>query len=116
MEKTRILLQDLVEKAETYTKSSIEVTKLRVVKTTADMTGVLISHVVLLVVLTSALLLLNVGISLYIGECIGSFSLGFLLVSAFYFIVAVLVYFFLQGVIHAPVARYVIRKLLNQPK
>jgi hypothetical protein len=116
MEKTRILLQDLVEKAETYTKSSIEITKLRVVKTTADMAGALISHVVLLVVLTSALLLLNVGVSLYVGECIGSISKGFLLVSVFYLIIAILTFFFLQRIIHAPVARYVIRKLLNQHK
>jgi sterol desaturase/sphingolipid hydroxylase (fatty acid hydroxylase superfamily) len=116
MEKTRSLLQEMVDRSEDYARSSIEVTKLRVVKTTADMAGVLISRVVLLVVLTSALVMLNVGMSLLIGKWIENIPVGFLIVSAFYFLLAIFVFYFLQGIIHTPIAGYVIRKMLNRPK
>jgi Putative Actinobacterial Holin-X, holin superfamily III len=116
MEKTRSLLKDMVDKSEDYARSSMELTKLRVVKTTADLAGALISHVILLVVLLLALLMLNVGLALVIGEWLGNVSCGFLLVSAFYFVAAILVFFFLKKIIHAPAARYVIEKMLNRPK
>ena len=113
MEKARGLLQDLVDKAEIYATSTLEVAKLKAVKTTAEVTGIVISHVVLLVVLSSCLLMLNIGLSIWIGELMGAMHLGFLIVSGFYLLVALAVYFLLQRVIHEPITKYIIRKFLN---
>ena len=103
----------LYEKAKEYTETSIELYKLNAIDTTADVISSLVSRIVLLIVVSLFTLFVNIAISLFIGEQMGSSYLGFLFVSAFYLIIAIIVQVFNYKLIKKPISNLVIGKLLN---
>lgn len=103
----------LYEKAKEYTETSIELYKLNAINTTADVVSSLVSRIVLLIVVSLFTLFVNIAISLFIGEQLGSSYLGFLFVSGFYLTVAIIVQVFNYKLIKKPISNLVIGKLLN---
>tara|TARA_R110002167_G_scaffold341691_2_gene550168 strand:+ start:1374 stop:1766 length:393 start_codon:yes stop_codon:yes gene_type:complete len=103
----------LYNKAKEYTETSIELYKLNAIDTTADVISSLVSRIVLLIVVSLFTLFVNIAISLFIGEQMGSSYLGFLFVSAFYLIIAIIVQVFNYKLIKKPISNLVIGKLLN---
>jgi hypothetical protein len=57
-------------------------------------------------------LFLNIGLGLYIGELLGQYYLGFLIVSVFYLVVAIVLYAFKVKFIETPLSNIIITKLL----
>ena len=103
----------LYNKAKEYTETSIELYKLNAIDTTADVISSLVSRIVLLIVVSLFTFFVNIAISLFIGEQMGSSYLGFLFVSAFYLIIAIIVQVFNYKLIKKPISNLVIGKLLN---
>ena len=106
-------VETLYDKAKEYTETSIELYKLNAIDTTADVVSSLVSRIVMLIVVSLFTLFVNIAISLFIGEQLGSSYLGFLFVSAFYLIITILVHVFNYKLIKKPISNLVISKLLN---
>ncbi|MBU3821815.1 hypothetical protein KO566_07060 [Flavobacteriaceae bacterium XHP0103] len=108
--------ETLYNKAKQYTESSIELYKLQAIGKTADVVSSLVSRLALFTIVSLFTLFVNIAISLFIGKQMGAYYLGFLIVSCFYLILAVLVYFFNKTLIKTPITNLVIEKLLNPRK
>ncbi|WP_338357027.1 hypothetical protein [Yeosuana marina] len=103
----------LYEKVKEYTETSLELYKLNAIDITADVVSSLVSRIALVLVFSLFTLFVNIGISLLIGNLIGSYYLGFLIVSGFYLIITILIYFFSNKYIKIPITNLVIAKLLK---
>ncbi|WP_339917399.1 hypothetical protein [Yeosuana marina] len=103
----------LYEKVKEYTETSLELYKLNAIDITADVVSSLVSRIALVLVFYLFTLFVNIGISLLIGNLIGSYYLGFLIVSGFYLIITILVYFFSNKFIKIPITNLLIAKLLK---
>lgn len=112
MEYTLSLIEPLLEKAEKFSKTSIELLKLKSVYKTSDIASTLISRLLLIVIILFFLLSLNVGIALWLGDLLGKNYYGFLLVASFYGLLGI-VLFFLHPTIKASVNNSIIIKLLK---
>lgn len=109
-------LEHLYGKAKQYTESSIELYKLQAIGKTADIVSSLVSRLVLFIIISLFTLFVNIAISLFIGNQLGAYYLGFLIVSCFYLIIGLLLYIFNDKLIKTPTTNLVIEKLLNPRK
>jgi phage-related holin len=107
-------IETLYNKAKEYTETSVELYKLNAIEKTANVVSSLTSRMALVLVVSIFTLFVNIALSLFIGEQLNSNYLGFLIVSLFYLITAILIYFFKDKYIEVPISNIVISKLLQQ--
>ena len=107
-------IETLYNKAKDYTETNIELYKLNAIDKTATIVSSLTSRMALVLVVSIFTLFVNIALSLFIGEQLNSPALGFLIVSLFYLITAILIYFFKEKYIEMPISNMVITKLLQQ--
>ncbi|WP_100616037.1 phage holin family protein [Confluentibacter citreus] len=113
METTAKHIELLYDKVKEYTETSIELYKLNAIDVTADVVSSLVSRIAVALVFSLFTLFVNIAISLLIGKLLGAYYLGFLIVSGFYLIIALIIYFFNDTLIKAPITNLIISKLLR---
>lgn len=113
METTASLIEELVEKAETYSKTTYELAKLKSLETTTTVATSLVARLSVIVMLTLFALVLNIGIALWLGELLGKTYYGFFIVAAFYLITAIVLHFFLLRWIKKPMSDLIITQALQ---
>ncbi len=106
----------LYEKAKKYTETSAELLALNAVDKTADVLSSLTSRVIIVMFFAMFTLFINVGLSLFIGNLLNEYYLGFFIISAFYLVVALVLYVFKDKFIKTPVTNLIILKLLKSKK
>lgn len=109
--KNKDLLFDKVEK---YANTSIDILKLNAVEKSADVLSSLTSSIVVFIIFAMFTLFVNIGVSLFIGKMLEEYYLGFLIVSIFYLIVGLLVYYNRTKLMKTPLSNMIIVKLLNK--
>lgn len=103
----------LYEKAKKYTETSAELLALKTVDKSADVLSSLITVVLIVIVVAMFTLFINVGLSLFIGTLLNEYYLGFIIISAFYLVLALVLYLFKDKFIKIPVTNLIIVKLLK---
>lgn len=106
-------IEILFEKVEDYTRTTVELAKLKVIDTSADVTSSLISRLTVAIVFAMFLLLLNFGLSFWIGELLGNFYFGFFIMAALYLILSIVLYSYKDQWIKMPVSNFIITKMLK---
>ena len=107
------IVELLFEKTEEYSKTSLELAKLKTLETTTKVVTSLISRLSVVVMLGLFVLTLNIGIALWLGELLGRNYYGFFIVSAFYMLLGLLLHFFLHHWIKKPVGNLIITQALQ---
>nr|WP_315173258.1 hypothetical protein [uncultured Flavobacterium sp.] len=113
METKASTIELLFEKAEDYARTTAELTKLTVVDKSADVLSSLLSQMAVGVVVALFSLLINIGISLWLGELLGKTYYGFFIVSSCHLIFAILLYSYKRVWSKMPVSNFIIHKMLN---
>jgi hypothetical protein len=90
MEASTNLIEPLFEKVEQYTRTNLELVKLKSVDKISSVAASAISGFMISVVLVIFLFLLSIAAAFYIGNILGEIYYGFLAVSAFYGLVALI--------------------------
>lgn len=104
----------LFEKAEDYTRTSVELARLTAIDKSADVLSSLMSQIAVAVVVAIVFIFINIGLSLWIGEMIGKSYYGFFIVAGANFIIALLLYSYKNQLIKIPVSNAIIAKLLKK--
>jgi hypothetical protein len=114
MNNTATPITILFEKAEDYSKTSLELFKLHAISKSADAVSSLATRLVIVIVVAFFMLCVNIGLALWIGELLGKYYYGFFLIAGCYAIIALLVYAFRYPLIKEPVSNIIITKLIQQ--
>jgi len=112
METKSELIDPLLERVEAYGNTTIELLKLKSIDKTADVSATFMSRLLLIIVLAFLALSLNVAVALWLGEVLGKPYYGFLMVAAFYTVVAIVIYF-MHPFIKSRINNSIIKQLLN---
>ncbi len=107
------LIESLFEKVETYGKTTYELNKLKLLKTTIKIVPSLITRLVVILMITLFTLVFNLGIALWLGELLGKLYFGFFIVAAFYLIAGIFLHFFLYNWIKKPISKLIIKQALQ---
>lgn len=94
MEDNVTLIEKLLEDTAAYSKTSIELIKLKTVDKVTDHLSSLVPKSILTIVICTFLMFLNLGLAMWFGELLGHFYYGFLIVACFYLLIATLIYLF----------------------
>jgi hypothetical protein len=113
MEDKAKLLESLLNSATDYGVTTYELIKLKALDKTADVVSSVVPHSVVLILLSSFMLFLNLGIAFWFGEILGKLFYGFLIIAGFYLITGSIIYFLLYKWIKKTVCNYVIKQMLK---
>ena len=113
MENIATNIDKLYQKAEQYSKTTLEIVKLKTVDKTSDIISSLAVSLILILIVAIFSLFINVGIALWIGNIMENTALGFFIVSGFYLLLGIIVYFNKESLIKTPIDNLIIKKLLK---
>ncbi len=108
MEEKATLLESLVESAEVYTKSSIDLFKLIAIDKSANMLSSVVSTLIISMAVLCITMMVNIGAALWIGKLIGSSICGFFIVAAFYTILVIVLVAFKKQLLKNPLSNCII--------
>lgn len=101
--------QNLSEDAQTYIESEIAYYKLDLFKKLLRVTSLILKYIINSSILLLAFAFLFIGLSLWIGYLLGYYFLGFLMISAILFVIAILMMIFAR-----PLFEKKVLKIFNQ--
>jgi ABC-type multidrug transport system fused ATPase/permease subunit len=107
-------IENLIEKAEVYGKTTFELCKYNTVYKSADIISSIAVKVVILLILVLFSLLLNIGFSLWIGEWLGKTYFGFFISAGLYLLIAFIVYLFRYRWIKNPISNFIINRMVKK--
>ena len=113
MEDNANLLETLLERAADYSKTSIELVKLKTLDKTADIVSSLVPLSIVILLIASFLLFLSLGIAEWLGDILGKEFYGFFTVGGFYFVLALISHFFLRKRIKRLIGDTLIKHVLK---
>jgi hypothetical protein len=112
MEKNPAPLDSLLINAEQYKKINLGLLKLKSVDKTADIVSTLVSRTLFAIAISIALFMLTITASLWIGQRLGNYYYGFLLISIAYAVLGI-VLLLVHKQIKSNVANRVVKQMLN---
>jgi hypothetical protein len=113
METPASLIESLVERVEAYSKTTFELSKLKLLETTTIVVTALIPRLAAIIMFSLFALVLNIGIAMLLGELLGKAYYGFFIVAAFYLLTGLIVHFFLHNWIRKPISDLIIKQALQ---
>jgi Zn-dependent protease with chaperone function len=113
MEDNSTLIESLLTRAIDYGKINYEIVKLNVIDKTTNGISSFVPNTVVFLVLSSALLFFNLGVAFLLGKVLGELFYGFFIVSAFYLLVAFIMYFFMRKWVKRVFYDYLIKQILK---
>lgn len=106
----------LLDRAEAYARTSIDLFKLKATDKIAALLSNLVIGLIMLLVVTLIFVSLNIGIALLIGDLLGKAWLGFIVLSGFYACVGIVIYLFRNRWIKGPIRDSIITQLLDDER
>ncbi|HSQ45520.1 MAG TPA: hypothetical protein VLM44_01240 [Lutibacter sp.] len=109
-------LATLIDRAQDYSNSTIELLKINAIDKSAEVVSSLVSQLVFIITIALSFLIVNIGIALWVGKLLGDSFYGFFVIGGFYVIIAILLHVFRSSLIKYPVSNSIIRQMLKQKK
>jgi hypothetical protein len=107
-------IEKLIERAEKYSKTSLELYKHEAIFKATNIVGNLAVKIAISIVIAMFFLFVNLGLAIFIGQQLGQLSYGFFIVSLIYLIFAVLIYIFRESCIKNPLGNLIISEMKNE--
>lgn len=114
MENTVTTIETLFEKAEAFTRTSIELLKLNAISKSSDILAALAVKLVLAIMVATFFLFLNIGLAFWVGELLGKSYFGFFVVAGFYILMTILISMFNDNLIKKPIKNSIISEILKE--
>lgn len=96
-------VEDIQENAKAYVESTIAYYKLWGFKVAMKSTTLILKFILIAICMMIVLLFMSIAAALAIGDLMGSYVVGFLIVAGFYFILALLLYKIKDKIVEGPI-------------
>jgi len=107
------VVESLVEHIESYTKTTIELTKLKTLRGGSKAASNAAVTIVLLLLGCFTLLFLSTGAAIWIGKLLDSVYAGFFIVAGFYAVLGLLFYLLRDRLIKRPISNSIIQHFID---
>ena len=106
------IVHPLIESLEQFSKTTMELIKLKAIEKAADTSSTITSRILLLAVAVFFTLMVTVGVALWLGDLLGKSYYGFFIMGLFYAIAGI-VLIILHPKIKSRVADSIVKHTLN---
>ncbi len=105
--------EDLFNKTTDFLETKAELIQLKVVNKTSDIASSFVSRLVMGVVICLIIVLLSIGTAIWVGTMLGELYLGFFIVTGFYLLILLILYFGRNTLVKSVVKNSMIKNMLN---
>jgi fatty acid desaturase len=109
----KALLESLLESAKEFSVTSLELIKLKIIDKVVDSLSSAIPFSVVIILFTTFLLFLSVGLAFWLGDLTGKTYYGFFIVAGIYIVLSIIIHFFLNKGIKKLIGDYFVRQMLK---
>ena len=113
MENQSTPVESLIDRVKSYVETRIDLLRLKAIDKSSSFLSLLISMIVVILVGFISIMMLSVGIALLLGDWLGKSYYGFFIVAVIYFITGLVLYSSREKWLKAPIANYMIKKLME---
>lgn len=113
MESPAHSIENLFDRIEDYGRTTLELSKLKIVESSIKVTTKIISKLSVVVIISLAILIFSIGFALYLGDLLGKSYYGFMIIAATYLIGGIVLHFFLNKWLRKPIGDLIISEVLN---
>lgn len=113
MEVKENLLESLIDSAEEFGKTSLELLKYKALDKATFAISTLVLNISVFLIALLFIIMLSIGVSLWIGEALNKLYVGFFIVSGFYALCGAAFYFFFGESIKKLVSNIVIKQIFK---
>lgn len=106
-------LEAFLYSTQAYSKTTLELTKLKGLKATTNVLSVLVARICLLITVILFAVILSIGAALWMSEQLGKPCYGFFIISAIYLLMVFIVYFYLHRWMEKPFSKLIITQALE---
>jgi hypothetical protein len=106
-------IEQLFDRLEAYSDTTLELVKLKSLQVGTKVVTSLVSKLAVIVMVTMFLILVNIGLSIYLGGLMGEMYYGYFTVAGLNLLVALLLHLFLQRVINKTLGQAIISQILD---
>ena len=114
MENTSSTIEKLIEKADIYARTTLDIYKYNTIYKSTDIFSSLVVKIALSVVFIIFSFMIPIALALWIGEELGKVYYGFLVIAAAYLLLGLLIFVFRKAMIKNPVSNFIISKTLKE--
>lgn len=116
METRSELVESLIEKAENYSKTTFQLTKLKALEKTIEVLTSIVGRLIVIVLVSIFVFMLSIGAAFLIGESLGKSYYGFFIVALFYFLGALMCHYFIRDWIKKHIGDLLITGVMEEEK
>jgi len=113
MESPAHSIENLFDRIEDYGKTTLELSKLKIVESSIKITTKIISKLSVVVIISLSILIFSIGFALYLGDLLGKSYYGFMIIATTYLIGGIVLHFFLNKWLRKPIGDLIISEVLN---
>jgi len=113
MEDNSKMIESVMERITDYGKTSLELVKLKTSDKTSDLLSSLLSYSIVLALISSFMVLVSLGVSIWLGELLGKIYFGFFVLAAVYGITTIIILLFFQKKIKQSFQDWTIKEMLK---
>ncbi len=113
MEDNTYLFKSIVESTTDFSITSFKLAKLKTIDKASDVISTIVPNFIVITIIAFVLIFINIGLALWVGEIVGKIYFGFLIVSAFYCIIGIIIHFIMRKWLKKTIYNYIINKMLN---
>ena len=106
-------IEPLIESIEAYSKTGVELVKLKTIDKVADGTSSMVAWLPVIIALILFFVIVNFGLALWIGSMLEMIYMGFFIVAGFYALAGIILYIFKDKWIKKPLYVSMINQMLN---
>jgi len=114
MENQESPVEQLIEKAEDYVKTTFELYKCQAVSNASDFITDIAAKMFLTIFMVMFLSMVNIGAALWIGKLLEEPYYGFFIVALFYLLVGLAVYLFRNDLLKTPISNSIIKSFMKE--
>ncbi|RTY95033.1 hypothetical protein [Flavobacterium sp. GT3R68] len=111
-----ILIEMLIDKIEQYSKTTIELYKLKAIDKSTDVFASLGSRIIIFIIIALFFIVLSMGVALYLGEVLGKSYYGFFAVASFYGLTAIILFMIRKSHIEKSFNDYIVNQIFKEKK
>ena len=108
MERQSNILENLIDRTESYVASTFELSKLKMLEKLIVVVSSTVANLSTIIVLSISLLLFSIASSLYLGKIFEDNYLGFLIIAGVYLVFGLICHYFLRSRIKCKVSEAII--------
>ncbi len=113
MEEKQSILESLIDSAEDYGKSSIELMKLKAIRKLTEVVSSIAANTIVVCMILLFVFILSIGLSFYIGDALGKTYLGFFVVAGIYLLLTVILMIGSKPILKIPIGNAIVKQIID---